>query len=367
MRHVVGPRNPRAKSSRVVGAHVHASDTSNWSNWNSTHAGVASDAAARCAVVATPRDETGVTDVGSTRSKRRRRRDEISTSRDEISASRDESGGGTPFSARRARISRGSVTTARSRARRNPPRSNASADAHADGTPSSTWRYANPSRKSRGSSEDDDDESVGSESVGSDSSANTPPTASNARRAAACPSAAAGCDRVRATTRAAILFAAGPQPRRRLVVVSRANAAHAEAAFAPRDAPPSPPAGTYAIRAGVPSCEASMTVGASIHSARDPSQYANAPSRGSATISNRRRGAFAARSSEDETSRRDASSAGDTGRGIRNVATCGWSAASPARTVAVVAAGGSGARDAKVNATRVAAASPHLPPDGSYP
>ena len=259
------------------------------------------------------------------------------------------------------------MTTARSRARRNPPRSNASADAHADGTPSSTWRYTNPSRKSRGSSEDDDDESVGSESVGSDSSANTPPTASNARRAAACPSAAAGCDRVRATTRAAILFAAGPQPRRCLVVVSRANAAHAEAAFAPRDAPPSPPAGTYAIRAGVPSCEASMTVGASIHSARDPSQYANAPSRGSATISNRRRGAFAARSSEDETSRRDASSAGDTGRGIRNVATCGWSAASPARTVAVVAAGGSGARDAKVNATRVAAASPHLPPDGSYP
>ena len=166
----------------------------------------------------------------------------------------------------------------------------------ADGTPSSTWRYTNlVSGKSRWSNEDDANTSQSGPSQRSDSSANTA-HGENARGAAACPSAAAGCDRVK--RRRARRFRRRTQPRRCLVVVSRANERTPGGFRRATRLPHRPRERTRSERS--PSREASRRSAVDPLGAR-PFAIRNAPARSATFQSPALRDA--SRSSEDETSR----------------------------------------------------------------
>ena len=127
LRHVVGPGYPARLSDASDAAHVHASDTSDAATDASAHVGVAEVDAGSSARTAGMSSASAAVEIGSTRSRSRRRR-----------GASDALGGGVgAFSAASASSAPSAPTDDRGSAM-------VTGDA-GDGTPLTTWRYENPS------------------------------------------------------------------------------------------------------------------------------------------------------------------------------------------------------------------------------
>ena len=123
LRHVVGPGYPARLSDASDAAHVHASDTSDAATDASAHVGVAEVDAGSSARTAWMSSASAAVEIGSTRSRSRRRR-----------GASDALGGGVgAFSAASASSAPSAPTDDRGSAM-------VTGDA-GDGTPLTTWRY----------------------------------------------------------------------------------------------------------------------------------------------------------------------------------------------------------------------------------